>query len=254
MKSTHLFLALALFSFTSCETLTTIMNQVAGSGVLNGTAVIDNAAGLKEALNVGIEKTVAVVSKPNGFLGDAAMKILLPPETKVIVDNIRMIQGGQALVDNAVLRLNRAAEDAAAEATPIFVSAIKGMTLTDAKSILFGADSAATAYLRRTTYAKLKSTFKPKVEASLNKDLVDVVSATESWTLLTSNYNKVVQSSVGQLTGLKPVAVDLADFVTDKALQGLFLKVAAEEKNIRENPAARINALLKAVFGQLDSK
>jgi hypothetical protein len=254
MKRKIVMFALSLLVLTSCETLTAIMNQVAGSGMLNGTAVIDNAAGLKEALNVGITNTVAAVSKPNGYYGDAALKLLLPPQTKVIVDNIRLIQGGQALVDNAVLRLNRAAEDAAREATPIFVSAIKQMTLTDAKSILFGADSAATAYLRKATYGQLKAAFKPKVEASLNKDLVDVVSATESWTLLTSNYNKVAQTTMGQVAGLKPVTVDLADFVTNKALQGLFLKVAAEEKSIRKNPEARINALLKQVFGQLDAR
>ena len=257
MKTKIFLIALTLIVLTSCETLSVLLNQVAGSGVLNqiGTvATIDNAAGLKEALHVGITKTVASVNKPNGYLNDAALKILLPAETKVIVDNIRLVPGGQALVDNAILRLNRAAEDAAVEATPIFVSAIKGLTLTDAKSILFGTDTAATAYLRSATYSKLKAAFKPKIEASLNKDLVDAVSATESWTLLTSNYNKVAQSMVGQVAGLKSVNADLTDFVADKALQGLFLKVAAEEKNIRKDPEARINAILKQVFGQLDSK
>lgn len=254
MKPKYIFLAFSLVVLTSCETLTTIINQVAGSGVLNGTAVIDNASGLKEALNVGITNTVAAVSKPNGFLGDAALKILLPAETDIIVDNIRLIPGGQALMDNAILRLNRAAEDAAVEATPIFVSAIKGLTLTDAKSILFGTDTAATAYLRKSTFSKMKAAFMPKIEASLNKDLVGAVSATESWTLLTSNYNKVAKTTAGQIAGLKIVTADLTDFVADRALQGLFLKVAAEEKNIRKNPAARINALLKQVFGQLDKK
>jgi len=255
MKPNLLILAASLALLTSCETLTQIVNQVAGSGVLNQVAPgIDNAAGLKEALTLGITKTVATVSKPNGYLSDAALKILLPAETMVIVDNIRMIPGGQTLVDNAVLRLNRAAEDAAVEATPIFVSAIKELTLTDAKSILFGTDTAATAHLRKSTYSKLKAAFKPKIAASLNKDLVDAVSATESWTLLTSNYNKAVQTLPGQLAGLKPVNADLTDFVADKALQGLFLKVAAEEKDIRKNPAARVSELLKIVFGQLDSK
>ena len=254
MKPKFIFLAFSILVLTSCETLTTIINQVTGSGMLNGTAVIDNAAGLKEALNVGITNTVASVSKPNGFLGDSALKILLPAETDVIVDNIRLIPGGQTLVDNAILRLNRAAEDAAVEATPIFVSAIKGLTLTDAKSILFGTDTAATAYLRKSTYSKLKAAFMPKIEVSLNKDLVGAVSATESWTLLTSNYNKVAKSTAGQIAGLKVVTADLTDFVADRALQGLFLKVAAEEKNIRKNPAARINTLLKQVFGQLDAK
>ena len=257
MKTKLFLIALTMIALTSCETLTSIVNQVAGSGVLTGIGTgtfIDNAAGLKEALNVGISKTVASVSKPNGYLSDAALKILLPPETKVIVDNIRMIPGGQSLVDNAILRLNRAAEDAAVEATPIFVSAIKGLTLTDAKSILFGTDTAATSYLRKATYSNLKAAFKPKIATSLNKDLVEGVSATESWTLLTSNYNKVAQSMVGQVAGLKSVNADLTDFVADKALQGLFLKVAAQEKDIRQNPAARISALLKQVFGQLDPK
>jgi len=158
------------------------------------------------------------------------------------------------LADRAILSLNRSAEDAVKEATPIFKTAITNMSITDAIDILFGKENAATEYLRHNTYSQLKATFAPKVKASLEKPLVANVSTTQTWNTLSSGYNAVAGSAVGSIAGLKTVNVDLENYVTEKALDALFMKVAAEEKSIRTDPAARVNDLLKRVFGQLDKK
>ena len=243
--------------FSSCEALQQVATQVAGtaSGTAAGNVTTySNAAGLKEALTVGITNAVSGLSQENGYFSNTALKILLPKEASVIVDNLKLIPGGQKMVNDVVLRLNRAAEDAAGEAKPIFVSAIRKMSFSDATGILFGKDTAATNYLRKTTYSQLKVAFLPKVEASLDKDLVGTVSTTESWNTLTSAYNKVAGSLVGKAASLKPVRTNLSDYVTQQALNGLFLKMGNEEKNIRVNPAARVNTVLQKVFGQLDGK
>jgi hypothetical protein len=224
----------------------------AAMNAVGATAVADNVAGLKNSLTVGIEKAVGVLGVEDGFFNDAVFKILLPPEAQPIVANIRLIPGGQELVNKAVLSLNRSAEDAVKEATPIFKDAITGMTLDDATGILFGADDAATQYLRHSTYERLKSTFAPKVKQSLEKPLVANVSTTQSWASLMAAYNKVVGSFVGKAAGLTAVHVNLEEYVTEKALDALFAKVAQEEQAIRSHPEARINDLLQTVFGQLD--
>ena len=182
------------------------------------------------------------------------MKLLLPKEAQSIVDNIRLVPGGQALVDKAVLSLNRSAEDAVKEATPIFKNAILNMSLTDGVGILFGGNNAATEFLRKNTYSQLQAAFAPKVRASLSKPLVANVSTSETWNTLSSGFNSVAKSPVGAVAGLKQVNVSLENYVTEKALDALFLKVAEEEKNIRTNPTARVSDLLKRVFGQLDKK
>jgi len=241
----------------SCETLQQIATQVGGTqlGSLAGNVTTySNTAGLKEALSVGIAKGVKNLSQENGFYSDAALKIFLPKEASVIVDHIKLVPGGQTMLNDVVLRLNRAAEDAAGEATPIFVSAIKNMSFTDATGILFGPDTAATNYLRKTTFSKLTTAFQPKVESSLGKDLVGTISTTESWNTLKSAYNKVANSMIGKAASLKPVNTNLSAYVTQQTLNGLFLKIGNEEKNIRENPSARVTTLLQKVFGQLDTK
>lgn len=242
-------------TLTSCAELMQISNQVltttnSGSSISNN----ENILGLKSALNVGIEKSVSKISIENGFFNDAAIKLLLPKEAQPIVDNIKLIPGGQALVDKAVLSLNRSAEDAVKEATPIFKSAITNMSFSDATSILFGGKDAATQYLRKTTYTQLKTAFAPKIKASLDKPLIANVSTTKTWNTLTSSYNQVAGTVVGSMAGLKAVNVNLEEYATEKALDALFLKVAAEESSIRTNPIARVNELLKRVFGQLDKK
>lgn len=235
--------------FVSCETLTTILGSLNTSAQ---TGLINNSAGLKEALTIGVKNSVLDLNKENGFLSDAALKILLPAEAQMLVNNIKLIPGGQNLIDQAVLRLNRAAEDAVSEAIPIFTTAIVNITFSDARAILFSTDTAATAFLRNKTYSQLVYAFKPKIETSLNKNLVGDISATKSWSNLTSAYNKVATSTGGRIAGLKSIDTDISSYVTKKALDGLFIRVAAEEKLIRKDPVARVTSLLKQVFGQLD--
>ncbi|HET7732286.1 MAG TPA: DUF4197 domain-containing protein [Paludibacter sp.] len=240
-------------TFTSCAELLQVASQYSTAN----TPVVTNAeniSGLKSSLNIGIEKAVDNLGIENGFFNNAALKLLLPKEAQPIIDNAKLIPGGQALVDKAVLSLNRSAEDAVKEATPIFKTAITSMSITDAVGILFGKENAATEYLRQNTYSQLKAAFAPKVKASLGKALVANVSTTDTWNTLSSGYNSVANSTVGSIAGLKPVNVNLENYVTEKALDALFVKVAAEEKAIRTNPLARVSDLLKKVFGQLDKK
>jgi hypothetical protein len=240
-------------TFTSCAELLQVASQYSTAN----TSVVTNAeniSGLKSSLNIGIEKAVDNLGIENGFFNNAALKLLLPKEAQPIIDNAKLIPGGQALVDKAVLSLNRSAEDAVKEATPIFKTAITSMSITDAVGILFGKDNAATEYLRQNTYSQLKAAFAPKVKASLGKALVANVSTNDTWNLLSSGYNSLASSTVGSIAGMKPVNVNLENYVTEKALDALFIKVAAEEKAIRTNPVARVSDLLKKVFGQLDKK
>jgi len=254
MKKTILF-AIICLSFTSCSQLMQVASQL---GTTAGSALpvtnAENISGLKSSLNIGIEQAVSNLGVQDGFYKDAALKLLLPKEAQSIVDNIRLVPGGQALVDKAVLSLNRSAEDAVKEATPIFKNAILNMSLTDGVGILFGGNNAATEFLRKNTYSQLQAAFAPKVRASLSKPLVANVSTSETWNTLSSGFNSIAKSPVGAVAGLKQVNVSLENYVTEKALDALFLKVAEEEKNIRTNPTARVSSLLKRVFGQLDKK
>lgn len=127
------------------------------------------------------------------------------------------------------------------------------MTITDAVTILRGNDNAATNYLHKTTYNQLFELYRPKIKASVDKKLVGNISTGESWDLLTGKWNTVANSTIGQIAGLKPVNISLDDYLTRKALDGLFLKIGQEEKRIRENPAARVNDILKRVFGSVNS-
>ncbi len=204
--------------------------------------------GLKQALKFGAEKAVEILATKDGFYGDQLVKILLPEQAQSIVKHINLIPGGEKMVEKVIVRLNRAAEDAVGQATPIFVSAISEMTITDAFNILRGGNHAATDYLKSKTSNKLKQLFMPKVTTSLNKKLVGNISTNESWKMLTSNYNKVANSIAGQITDLKPINTNLDEYVTDKALNALFMKVANEEEQIRKNPAKRVTNLLKRVF------
>jgi hypothetical protein len=209
--------------------------------------------GLKSALIVGTDTSVAKVSKVNGYYGDAIIKIFLPPDANVMLEYLSYIPGGDQLVQDVILRINRAAEDAAVKATPIFVDAVTSMTITDAFNILHGDDTAATHYLRQTTWTSLYQLFQPDINTSLDKPLVAGVSANESWNTLTTAYNdNVVNTIVGQIAGLTPVTTGLSNYSTGRALDGLFYKIGEEEKDIRNDPAARINDILKQVFGSLD--
>jgi len=192
------------------------------------------AEGLKEALTNGASKGSDLVSQVDGYFKNAEIKIPFPPEVKQVETKLRQMGMG-AEVDKFVLALNRGAEDAAKEAKPIFVSAIKQMSIQDAWSILKGEKDAATQYLKRTTTTQLTDKFKPVIQKSLEK-----VNATKYYSDLVNTYNKIPL--------VQKVNPDLNQYATDKAIAGLFVMVAKEEANIRQNPGARTTDLLKKVF------
>ncbi len=192
------------------------------------------AEGLKEALTNGASKGSDLVSKLDGYYKNPEIKIPFPPEVAKVESRLRQVGMG-AEVDKFIEALNRGAEEAAKEAKPIFVSAIRQMTIADAWSILKGEKNAATQYLQKTTTAQLTDKFKPVVHNALEK-----VNATKYYTDLVTAYNKIPL--------VQKVNPNLDDYATEKAISGLFVMVAKEEKNIRENPGARTSALLKKVF------
>lgn len=207
-----------------------LLGKKSGSSLTNG----DIVDGLKQALSIGAQKSGDKLSAPDGFYKDAAVKILLPPQVKGVEKKMRMFGMGK-MVDDAELSMNRAAEDASKSAAPIFLDAIKKMTVTDALQILRGSDTAATGYLRKTTTGQLTTAFRPIIEASLKK-----VDATKYWKDFFTAYNRFSSH---------PVDTDINGYVTGKALDGLFYYVAKEEINIRKNPQAQVTDLLKKVFG-----
>ncbi|HRJ31782.1 MAG TPA: DUF4197 domain-containing protein [Cyclobacteriaceae bacterium] len=193
------------------------------------------AEGLKEALIKGISTGSDQASQLDGFFKNPQIKIPFPPDIKRVEDRLRQMGlGGE--VDKFVMTLNRGAEDAAREAKPIFISAIRQMTIQDAWNILKGDDNAATEYLKRTTSTQLYEKFQPVIANSLNK-----VNATKYYGDLVGTYNKIPL--------VEKVNPDLNDYATNKAMDGLFLLIAGEEKKIREDPLARTSDLLKKVFG-----
>jgi hypothetical protein len=197
----------------------------------------DMAAGLKEALAVGTGNAVQMLSKSNGYFGDAAVKILLPENMQKAAEVLKKA-GYQKDVDEFVLSMNRAAEQAAPKARPIFEDAVKKMTFDDAQKIMKGNNTAATDYFKAKTSPQLTDAFKPVVSDSMNQ-----VGATRSYKALTDRYNSMVPFG-------KMDSFDLDSYVTKKSLDGMFLKVGQEEAKIRTNPAARTTDLLKKVFGK----
>lgn len=233
-----------------CAELNSLIQTVPVNAPLTEAEVID---GLKEALITGSNNASAILSAVDGYYRDDLVKILLPEEASVIIDNLSKIPGGDKLVEDVILSINRAAEDAAKEVAPIFVNSIRQMTISDAFGILKGADNAATRYLIRTTRTDLYNLYKPKIRQSTEKDIIGAVSAKDSWDVLTGKWNLFANSVAGRVAGVSPVNTDLDDYLTNKALDGMFLKVEMEEKNIRENVSARITPLLQRVFGSLDT-
>lgn len=205
----------------------------------SGTSISNDeiVSGLKEALSLGAKKSADKLSAADGFFKDAAVKVLMPPEAQKVEKTLRSIGAGK-LVDDAILSFNRAAEDASKSAAPIFVEAVKNMSVQDALGILKGTDTSATSYLKKTTTGKLTAAFKPTIDASLAK-----VNATRYWSLVVDKYNSLP-------TTFNKVNSDLPAYVTEKALSGIFHYVAEEEKQIRANPAARVSDILKKVFAK----
>jgi hypothetical protein len=201
---------------------------------------IDIAAGLKEALNKGVTEQVSKLTQTDGFYKNEAVKIIMPEELLKVDRTLRKM-GMASLVDDGIRALNRAAEDAVKEATPIFVDAIKKITITDAKSILMGNDNSATRFLQATTTTPLYAKFSPIVQTSIGKVGADVV-----WASLISKYN--------MLPLVQKVNPDITDYVTNKSLEGAFKMITVEEKNIRSNINARTSDVLKNVFALQDKK
>jgi Protein of unknown function (DUF4197) len=191
--------------------------------------------GLKQALQIGAKNATGKVSAINGFFGNALIKVLMPPEAKKVENTLRELGLGSQ-VDDAILSMNRAAEDASGKALQIFINAITSMSIQDGLAILNGTNDAATKYLKSKTTAQLTAQFKPVIQESLDK-----VNATKYWSIVFTTYNKLPTT----FTKINP---DLVAYVTERALNGVFVYIADEEAKIRQNPAARVTDLLKKVF------
>ncbi|MNQ19683.1 hypothetical protein D3C85_327540 [compost metagenome] len=223
-------------SFSSCAEMQQVMNQLPQTQGMG----VDIAGGLKEALNNGITKQVTKLTATDGFYRNEAVKILLPEELKKVDSGLRKIGLG-SLADEGLKVLNRAAEDAVKEATPIFVDAVMKMTFTDAKTILMGNENAATTYLQNSTSTALYGKFNPVIKSSFSK-----VGADKVWANIITKYNSIPL--------VKKVNPDLTDYVTKEAMTGVFKMIAVEEKNIRTNLSARTSPLLQKVFAMQDYK
>jgi hypothetical protein len=206
----------------------------------NNPSPTEIGSALKEALEIGVSAGTDRLSLENGFLGNEAVKLLFPPEAKKVEKTLRNL-GMNKACDDFIFSLNRAAELAAKEAKPIFISALKEMSIQDARNILLSEQkNAATTYFQRVTGTALRSKFQPIIQASLAK-----TEATRYWTDLSTKYNQVPLAS--------KVTTDLSDYATQKAMEGLFLEIEQEELKIRQNSAFRSSPLLKKVFGYSDS-
>lgn len=242
MKKIIVPITLIAFSLTvlpSCTGLQEVAKQIeqVSGGTLGQNQI---ASGLKEALQQGVDKQVIKLTKTDGFLGNSLVKIGMPAELQKVEKGLRAAGLG-SLADEGIKALNRAAETAVKEATPIFVDAITSMTIADATNILMGNKNAATQYLQKTTTKSLYGKFNPVIKSSFSK-----VGADQIWSNLITKYNT--------LPLVQKVNPDLTDYVTDKALEGVFTMIEKEELNIRENTSARSTNLLKSVFAMQDKK
>ncbi len=226
---------LIVFQFFGCAELQQVVNQLPQGGALGNEEI---ASGLREALNMGIEKQVSKLTLEDGFFKNELVKILLPEELQKVDKTLRNIGLGN-LADEGLKVLNRAAEDAVSEATPIFIDAVKGITFNDAKNILLGNENAATTYLQQGTESKLYDKFSPIIKSSFEK-----VGADKIWSNLISRYNNLPLTN--------NVNPDLTDYVTKEALSGVYTMIEVEEKEIRTKISSRTTDLLKKVFALQD--
>lgn len=278
LSTFSLFISILLLS--SCDLLNDAIEEQENT--------IDIAAGLKEALKVGTDTATSKLAVVDGYLRDEAVKILLPDELEAQIAALKAVEidvwtvgtitgeqiyntgipvlGIPSLADKEeelILGLNRAAEEAASEAGPIFFDAIRGITIADAESILYGSDTAATAYLIDNTYQSLFDTFEPKVNNAVNSVTIGNRTVEEVYSNFVSEYNDILNTSLqislfenqtlGSIAGIQTIEEsDISAYATGKGLDGLFLKVQDEEANIRNNVNARVNEILQEVFGLLD--
>jgi len=226
-----------VFSALVLSFFSVVLVNAQGNLLGKGLSSDDIVSGLKDALAKGTQKSTDKLSAVDGFFKDAAVKILFPPEAAKMESTLRSAGFGPQ-VDKAIMDINRAAEDAAKSAAPIFLNAIKGMSVSDGVGILRGPDTAATAYLRRSTSVQLTAAFLPVITSSLQK-----TGASSSWKTVVDAYNHIPFH--------KKVDPDLPAYATQKSLDGVFYFVAVEEKSIRANPAGQADELLKKVFGGL---
>lgn len=275
MKKIFLASLILIVSLTSCDELLENLQNNGLTAELTEKEVIE---GLKEALTVGSGNAAGILSVADGYFKDEAVKILLPKEADVITNNLHYLDnlgsiptlpflgddniinqisklGGsdylQGLVDNLILSINRSAEDAAKDVAPIFKGAITNMTIADGFTILRGENDEATQYLKTNTYTNLVDLYSPKIGVSLSKNFVGDMSAMQIWNELTGLWNQLDSYStiLNQFFDYKKVDTKLDTFLTEKALDGLFLKLAKEEEQIRIDPIARVTDILKRVFG-----
>lgn len=244
MRFTRVFLSLLLglqlLLLTSCKFLLAVAEEATKQQGPYVPSQTEMSAGLKEALLNGTTFAVNTLSEDGGFLNDPQVRIPFPPEAQFAADKLREIGLGQ-LVDNFEARLNQGAEKGAKLAAPIFRRAIQEMTFADVKNILVSKDrDAATQYFQQKTSEQLYQAFAPEIQ-----QVLDEVNATDYWTQITTAYNRIPFTR-------QKVETDLVRYATDKALDGLFLKVAVEEEKIRQNVEARSSDLLKRVFGYAD--
>ncbi len=223
-------LSLSIF-FISCDELQNVVGTIPGNG---GVSDVMIAGGLRQALDFGINKQVSKLTRKDGFYKNQLVKILLPEELQKVDKTLRDIGLGN-LADQGLIVLNRAAEDAVKEATPIFVNAVKEITFNDAKNILLGPDNSATNYLQGKTNAALYDQFNPVIQNSFAK-----VGADQIWANIINKYNAI--------PFVNPVNPDLTDYVTNEALKGVYKMIAVEEKQIRTRISSRTTDLLRKVF------
>ena len=228
-------LLILIFNLTACAELQQVVNQLPQGGGLSNA---DIASGLRQALDLGIDKQVSKLTQKDGFFKNELVKILLPDDLKKVDKALRDI-GLSKLADDGLKILNRAAEDAVNEATPIFVSAVKDITFADVKNILIGNDDAATQYLTGKTETALYDKFHPVIKNSFGK-----VGADQIWENLINRYN-----SIPFTNNVNP---DLTSYVTGEALKGVYTMIAVEEKEIRTKLSSRTTDLLRKVFALQD--
>lgn len=230
MLKTIWMITLLTIGLASCETLSNLPQTT------TTVTQTEAAQAIREALDQGTGRGIGVLNKPDGFFGNEAYKLFLPPDARKIENTLRQV-GFASLVDKAIVQINRAAEDAVGYARPIFLDAIRQMTITDALNIVKGPRDAATQYFREKTTDKLTTAFLPVIKSSLEK-----FSATKYYSDLIKTYN-------GFPTTQNKINPDLPSYVADKAVSALFDQIAKEEVNIRNNPVARTTEILKKVFG-----
>ncbi len=234
----RLLLVALVFMATSCDELQNVVNTLPQGDTGGGISAAMMGNGLRQALDFGIDKQVTKLTQKDGFYKNELVKILLPAELQKVDQTLRDIGLG-SLADDGIKVLNRAAEDAVKEATPIFVDAVKGITFNDAKNILVGADDSATNYLKARTNTALYNKFNPVIQNSFSK-----VGADQIWSNIINKYNTI--------PFVNKVNPDLTDYVTNQALEGVYKMISVEEKQIRTKVSSRTTTLLQQVFALQD--